>query len=200
MLKYELIDQLFKIGAVKFGTFTLKSGIESPFYIDLRLIVSYPKLLKSLSEELWSLAQKLPHDRICGVPYTALPIASYLCVEKEVPMLLKRKEAKKYGTKQLVEGVFSENETCLLIEDIVTSGKSIFETIEPLEEMGLKIQDILVLIDREQGGRKVITKRGYGLHALFTISEILERLVNNKAIPEDVAQNVRKFLQENQTS
>jgi orotate phosphoribosyltransferase len=200
MLKHELIEQLFAIGAVKFGKFTLKSGIESPFYIDLRLIISYPPLLKALSEQMWELSPSLTFDRICGVPYTALPIASYLCVEKQVPMLLKRKEAKKYGTKQLVEGVFSPNDKCLLLEDIVTSGKSIFETIEPLEELGLQITDILVLINREQGGESLITGRGYKLHSLFKITDILAHLEEAGLLSQEIALETRKFLQENQCS
>lgn len=200
MSKSKLIEALFSIGAVKFGTFTLKSGISSPFYIDLRLLVSHPKLLKEISDTLWQEIAGKSFEHLCGVPYTALPIASYLSIEHNVPMLLKRKEAKSYGTKQLVEGVWHEGDTCMIIEDIITSGKSIFETINPLEDLGLKVRDIAVLINREQGGRAVVEEKGYALHPLFTITEILQHLETKKLIAPSVVAETEKFIREHQTA
>ena len=96
----KIILQLYDMGAIKFGKFTLKSGLSSPFYIDLRETVSFPLLLKEIAEALWSKIAHLQYDRICGVPYTAIPFASTLSILHEKPMVMRRKEAKEHGTKK----------------------------------------------------------------------------------------------------
>ncbi|RMD65663.1 orotate phosphoribosyltransferase, partial [Candidatus Pacearchaeota archaeon] len=146
-----LARTLYNINAIRFGEFRLKSGILSPFYIDLRVTISYPDVLKTIAETFWERIQPLSFDRITGVPYTALPFAVALSLEHNLPMVLRRKEAKSYGTKKIIEGEFKKGDTCLVIEDVITSGASVFETIEPLETAGLIVSDIAVLIDREQG-------------------------------------------------
>ncbi|MDN3507331.1 MAG: orotate phosphoribosyltransferase [Simkaniaceae bacterium] len=174
MSKQHIADKLYEIGALKFGSFTLKSGMESPFYVDIRLIISYPELLKEIAQEMWTLIEKLTFDSVCGVPYTALPIATAISLDHNIPMLMKRKEEKTYGTKRIIEGVYESGQTTLIVEDIITSGKSIIETVGPLEDTGLKITDIAVLINREQGGVKKVEALGYKIHALFSISELLD--------------------------
>lgn len=168
-----LMQSLRDIGAIKYGKFKLKSGIESPIYVDLRLVVSYPKILKEISDCLYEKMKALPCDCICGVPYTALPMATAVSIGHNIPMVMRRKEVKAHGLGKLIEGVFEPNTNCVVIEDIVTSGMSIFETITPLEEVGLKVKDIIVLVDREQGGRQKIEEKGYRLHSLFTLAELL---------------------------
>lgn len=194
----ELIFNLHKINAVKFGEFKLKSGIISPIYIDLRIIVSYPNLLKTVAETMWSKVNSLDFDLICGVPYTALPIATVMSIQHDKPMVMRRKEIKDYGTKKAIEGIFEKGQKCLIIEDLVTSGSSVFETIEPLELEDLKIKDIIVLVDREQGGKKHITTKGYQLHSVLTISEILDTLQKYKKINDEIVQKVKKFIKQNQ--
>lgn len=198
MRRLRIIDQLYEIGAIKFGNFRLKSGIQSPFYLDLRLIISHPDLLTEIADELWKIASHLDHDRICGVPYTALPIATCLSLKHSIPMLLKRKEAKAYGTKQLIEGNFDENDKCLIIEDLITSGASIIETIEPLQDAGLEIENILIIVDREQGGRIAVEKQGFHVHSLFTITEIAEHLCRKGLLTEEKKEEIQTFIQKNQ--
>ncbi|MCH9626735.1 MAG: Orotate phosphoribosyltransferase [Chlamydiales bacterium] len=194
----QLIKELYQIGAIKFGDFTLKSGIQSPIYIDLRLVVSYPKLLEEIAEEMWETVASHSFDRVCGVPYTALPIATALSLKQNMPMVMRRKEAKNYGTKKIIEGVIKPGQNCLVVEDLVTSGLSVFETVAPLEEEGLKVTDIVVLLDRQQGGKKNIESKGYRLHSLFTLSEVLTTLQQDNCISPEIVQEVQTFIEANQ--
>jgi len=190
----EIVLELFAIDAIRFGEFTLKSGLSSPIYIDMRLIISYPKLLKNISRALWSLAARLNFDHICGVPYTALPVATAISLEHDIPMLLRRKEVKEYGTKKSIEGVFKLKERCLIIEDVVTSGSSILETASALEKEGIVVEDALVILSREQGGREKLKERGIFLHPLLTIFDLLKLLFHEKRITEQTFTDVNHFL------
>lgn len=104
---------LYRIGAIKFGSFTLKSGMQSPFYFDLRMIVSHPKIMETVAELMWTARPGNGHELVCGVAYTGLPIATVISVKQNIPMLIRRKESKSYGTKKLVEGNYSKGQNCL---------------------------------------------------------------------------------------
>ncbi len=171
---HQCILDLHKIGAIKIGDFKLKSGAHSPVYVDLRLIVSYPELLRKVSRLMWNKVKELEIDYICGVPYTALPIATSCSLRNHIPMVMRRKEKKAYGTGKIIEGVFEKGKQCLVMEDLITSGMSVFETIEPLEEEGLNVKHIVAFIDREQGGRETIEQKGYKFHSVVSLSEILK--------------------------
>ncbi|EKD73808.1 MAG: hypothetical protein ACD_45C00182G0001 [uncultured bacterium] len=183
MTATHLIDSLYQIGAIKLGNFTLKSGQTSNIYLDVRQIISYPKLLRAVADAIWQAIRNCKFDLICGVPYTALPIATCISVEHNIPMIIRRKEKKSYGTKQQIEGSFQPGQTCLIIEDLITTGSSIIETANDLKAVGLKITDAALLIDRQQGGKKNLADQHYQVHTIFTLNEVLKTLLEAPYVP-----------------
>lgn len=152
-----------------------------------------------LARALWT----LPDDptkvsRICGVPYTALPLTTLISAEEKIPMLMKRKEAKSYGTKKLIEGVFSPGENCVIIEDIITSGSSILETVDALKKEKLCVTEAYVIIDREQGGRKNLENHGIKVKSLFVITQFLKYLLEAGKITSEIVKVVNDYLAMNQ--
>ncbi|NP_803474.1 uridine 5'-monophosphate synthase [Bos indicus] len=194
-----LVTGLYDVQAFKFGNFVLKSGLSSPVYIDLRGIISRPSILNQVAEMLFQTAEnaEINFDTVCGVPYTALPLATIVCSTHEIPMLIRRKEKKDYGTKRLIEGAVNPGDTCLIIEDVVSSGSSVWETAEVLQKEGLKVTDAVVLVDREQGGRDNLQARGIRLHSVCTLSTVLCILEQQKKINAETVERVKRFIQEN---
>lgn len=195
-MKKNLIQTLYQIGSIKFGEFTLKSGKPSSIYLDLRQIVSYPSVLQQVSHELWETVKNCQFDLICGVPYTALPLATCMSLEHQIPMIMRRKEKKLYGTKQQIEGKFTPGQTCLIVEDVITTGSSILDTTSELEEAGLQVHDLAVLIDRQQGGKENLLRKQYKVHAVFNMEEILINLLESDLLGEKEKKIVHSFLQE----
>lgn len=192
--KKEFFLECYKLGIIKFGRFTLKSGIESPFYVDLRPLASDPKILKNLANYLLEMLPLDNFDLICGVPYAALPMATAMSLESYIPLIIKRKEAKAYGTKKLIEGIYQKGQNCLLVEDVITSGKSLLETIAEVEHEDLKVSDIVVVLDREQGGKELLEKKGLKVHTLFNITEVCEILSAENMLTDDEVQRIKDFL------
>ena len=193
--KNKFFLESYKLEIIKFGKFTLKSGIESPFYVDLRPLASDPKILKKLAEHLLEILPKDNKlDLICGVPYAALPMATVMSLLSEIPLIMKRKEAKGYGTKKLIEGIYKQGQSCLLVEDVITSGKSLLETIAEVEKEGLKVSDIVVVLDRQQGGKEILEQKGYRVHTLFTIAEVVKILHEAGEIDDEQVTKIHDFL------
>ncbi|WP_447950861.1 orotidine-5'-phosphate decarboxylase [Chryseobacterium koreense] len=195
--KRKFFLECYKLGIIKFGRFTLKSGIESPFYVDLRPLASDPKILKDLANYLLDMLPLDNFDLICGVPYAALPMATAMSLESYIPLIMKRKEAKTHGTKKLIEGIFSKGQNCLLVEDVITSGKSLLETIPEIENEGISVSDIVVVLDRQQGGREMLESKGYHVHTLFTISEVCEILQEEGLLMSEDVERINDFLRGN---
>lgn len=174
--KKELVLDLYNIGALKFGEFTFKSGIVSPMYIDLRLFISYPKVLKKVAKLYVEQLEGLKYDRLAGVAYAALPIAGAISLELDKPWVFMRKEAlkKAYGLEKSLEGEFNKGETVVMIEDLVTKATSLLEAIPAIEEHGLAVKDAVVLLDYEKGGRQALETKGYNLHAFMTVREMVD--------------------------
>jgi orotate phosphoribosyltransferase len=189
-----LTNQLFDAGCVKFGTFTLKSGLTSPIYVDLRLLVSHPPLLREVARAMADVASGLTFDRIAAIPYAGLPIGTALALEMGRPLIYPRQEVKEHGTRRAIEGDFAPGETALVVDDLITRGTSKIEAIEPLEAAGLTVHDVLVLIDREQGGAEDLAQRGYRLHAILRLTEILTTLRESGRITPEQHAEVLAYL------
>ena len=192
--KKEFFLECYQLGIIKFGRFTLKSGIESPFYVDLRPLASDPKILKKLANYLLEMLPLDNFDLICGVPYAALPMATAMSLESYLPLIIKRKEAKQHGTKKMIEGIFTKGQNCLLVEDVITSGKSLLETIPEIESEGISVSDIVVVLDRQQGGKELLENKGFRVHTLFTISEVCTILSEEGLLDDEEIARINEFL------
>lgn len=189
-----LADNLLSAGCIKFGSFTLKSGLISPIYIDLRQIISHPKLLEQVAQSYQSQISNLQFSRIAGLPYAAIPIATAISLQGNYPMIYPRKETKSYGTKAEIEGEYHAGETILIIDDLATTGGSKFEAIEKLTSAGLVVKDIAVLIDRQSGAKESLSQAGLNLHAVLTIGQLLEYWEENGKVEKEKIEETRKFL------
>ncbi|MDQ0478236.1 orotidine-5'-phosphate decarboxylase [Chryseobacterium sp. MDT2-18] len=192
--KKDFFLECYQLGIIKFGRFTLKSGIESPFYVDLRPLASDPKILKKLANYMLDMLPLDNFDLICGVPYAALPMATAMSLESYLPLIIKRKEAKQYGTKKILEGIYTQGQNCLLVEDVITSGASLLETIPEIENEGITVSDIVVVLDRQQGGKEILESKGFRVHTLFTISEVCTILKEEGHLSDDEVERINDFL------
>ncbi|NQV30977.1 MAG: orotate phosphoribosyltransferase, partial [Candidatus Marinimicrobia bacterium] len=192
--KRTLILDLHRIGALKFGEFKLKSGATSPFYIDLRSIISYPEIVKNIVELLKHALADKQFDVLTGIPYTALPLAAQVSIELDTPLVYQRKEVKAYGTGKLIEGHFEAGQTCLIIDDLITTGESKFEAAEGMERAGLKVKDFICLIDRSYNGSEILATKGYKLSSVITVEDMIEVLGAENKLDAELAQKVREFV------
>ncbi|MGH2521209.1 MAG: orotidine-5'-phosphate decarboxylase [Anaerolineales bacterium] len=189
-----LAQDLLASGCARFGQFTLKSGILSPIYLDLRRLVTYPEILRRVAQAYAEKLSALKFDRLAGIPYAGLPIATAIALEMNRPLLYPRREAKNYGTQASVEGDFRPGETVAVIDDLATTGDTKIESIQKLEAAGLIVRDIVVLIDREQGAREALAQAGYRLHAVVTLRALLDEWRRAGAISAEQFDEVRTFL------
>lgn len=189
-----LADGLLDAGCIKFGEFTLKSGIVSPIYIDLRHLVSYPDLLSQVASAYLPLLKSLSFDRLAALPYAAIPIATAISLQGGWPLIYPRKEVKSYGTKAEIEGEYRPGDQVVVIDDLVTTGGSKFEVIEKMTRAGLYVEDVLVLVDRQSGADLALSQAGYRLHSVFTLSDLLGYWQNAGKISSVQASEVRSFL------
>ena len=192
--KAKLAKLLYYSGCIKFGSFVLKSGITSPIYIDLRIAISFPVLLKTIATEYISILDRIHFDKIVALPYAGLPIGTAICLEKELPMIYPRKETKSYGTKASIEGIYYKGDKVVIVDDLVTSGASVYEALEKINEVELIVKDIVVLIDRESGGQDRLSRDGYNLHSIFKLKELLEYWKAERLISTETYLLVNDFL------
>ena len=191
-----LADALLASGCIKFGEFKLKSGLISPIYIDLRRIISRPELLRDVAAAYLPILSALRFQRLAGLPYAAIPIATAIALQGGYPMIYPRKEAKEYGTKADIEGEYHSDETVVVIDDLATTGGSKFEAIEKLTAAGLIVKDVVVLIDRQSGAKESLAQAGFTMHAVLTIGDMLDDWQISGRVDEGKIAATRKFLQQ----
>jgi uridine monophosphate synthetase len=190
----QLAQDLVESQCVRFGQFKLKSGITSPIYLDLRRLVTHPQILRRVAQAYAETLRTLKFDRLAGIPYAGLPIATAIALEIDRPLIYPRREAKDYGTKATIEGDYQTGETIVVIDDLATTGGSKIEAIQKLEEAGLKVHDIVVLIDRGQGAGPMLAEAGYQLHAVVNLPDLLPEWLRAGAVSQAQFEEVQAFL------
>ncbi len=190
----QLAQDLVESGCVKFGSFKLKSGLMSPIYLDLRLLVSHPAALRRAARLYAQLLAGLSFDRLAGLPYAALPIGTAVALEMDRPLIYPRREVKEYGTQATIEGAYAPGETIAIVDDLATTGGTKLEAVEKLTAAGLNVRDVVVLVDRESGARETLMQAGFRLHAVATIRQLLPHWRASGALSAEQEQAVLEFL------
>lgn len=155
------------------GQFTLRSGAISSFYWDKYRFESDPAILAAVAEAMLPILPK-SYGKLAGLELGGIPLATALSLQSGKPCLYVRKEAKPYGTSNLVEGGHQPGERVVVIEDVITSGGQVCISVKQMREIGFVVDDVVCVIDRQQGGREAIEAIGCSLRPLFTLDELEE--------------------------
>lgn len=191
-------EELHSHGLIKFGTFTLKSGVVSPFYIDLREVQSYPSTYQAVTDAYSEMLAGVDKSVfLAGVPEAGTPLASMVAYKLHRRLVQPRKVVKDHGTKSSVEGAYQPGDRVILIDDLITKGDSKLEAIDQVKSAGLEIQGFLVLIDREQGGLDLVRKAGYEIEAAVTITALVTALRDQNKISSEQFDTIINFIRNN---
>ena len=185
----ELAMSLVKTQALKFGVFTLTSGKMSSYYIDLRLVPSYPKVFQKIVDMYGKVIKKevglSKFDVICGIPTSGLVFASAIAMSLEKPLIYVRRDARQHGTQRNIEGLIKPGDRILLIDDLVTTGSSLISSKEMIAAEGCEVMDAVVLVDREEGGIQNLKNIGVKVHYVAKVTELAKELYENNVISEE---------------
>ena len=196
ILKSEIIGGLIKQGCFKVGQFTLKSGKTSPFYLDLRKIISNPELLMKVASIYSRLLSPLSFVRVCAIPLASVPIVTVISLLTGKPMIYPRLPVKTHGSLAPIDGDYERGEHVVLIDDLITTGLSKFEALEVLRAQGLVVEDLVVLIERGKSARKDLASYGVRLHAALTIDEIIDTLEGQGTVEKAKIDEIRQYLKQ----
>jgi orotate phosphoribosyltransferase len=183
----ELCDILLRTGSLRFGTFKLASGILSPYYVDLRLIPSDPEAFRRVvamySTVLGAGINRRAH-RLAGIPTAGIAYAAVLAYNLEKPFLYVRKEPKDHGRARKIEGSLLPGDRILVLDDVITTGQNIVDAVDAIRSEGGVVEDAVVLLDRQQGGKANLDRIGVELHSFTTMRRIAEKLMAKGTIDE----------------
>jgi orotate phosphoribosyltransferase len=195
-MKIEISKVLDRIGALKFGAFKLTSGKMSPYYIDLRIVPSFPDAFERICDYCVKFIKSeigtADVDRIAGIPVAGIPFASVVAFNFKKPFLYVRKGARFHGRERRIEGIIAPGNRVLLMDDLVTTGLSLQKAAKAIMAEGGVVTDAFVLIDRQEGGREKLAKTGVKLHALLNITEIVSTLHELGTIDQDQLKTILK--------
>ena len=193
--KDQMANILLKLDVVKFGVFKLSSGKASPYYIDLRVIPSFPDAFREIcdfyAEYIANQIGLKNFDRIAGVPVAGIIFASQVAYNLKKPFLYVRKGVRMHGRERRVEGVLASGDRVLLIDDLVTTGLTLKKTIDAVRAEGGVVTDAVVFLDREEG-KQQLEKSGIKLHSLLKVSEIANTLYELGAIDHESLKTILK--------
>lgn len=188
-MKVELGRILNRIGALKFGAFKLTSGETSPYYIDLRVVPSFPDAFKRICEFYLEVIEcdvgVDGFDRIAGIPTAGISFGSIVAYHLKKPFLYVRSAERQHGRGRWVEGILLSGDRVLLMDDLITKGGSILKVAEAVRAEGGIVTDAVVLLDREENGTSNLAENGIKLHYLLTITEVANKLYDMDAITQD---------------
>jgi len=202
-MKTELSKILNRIGALKFGSFKLTSGEMSPYYLDLRIVPSFPDAFRRIIDLYIELIRNDIgvdcFDRIAGIPTAGISIASIVAYLLKKPFVYVRTAERQHGRGRRVEGILLPGNRVLLIDDLITKGGSILKSAEAVRTEGGVVTDAVVLMDREENGKQNLAKDGINLHYLLTTTELARKLHNMVAITDQQLETIMKRAKKEMT-
>lgn len=195
-MKTELVRILNRIGALKFGTYKLTSGEVSPYYIDLRIVPSFPEAFRRICDLYLALIKNdVPDnsfDRIAGIPTAGISFASIISYNLKKPFLYVRSTERRHGRGRSLEGILIPGNRVLLIDDLITKGGSILKAAEAVRTEGGIVTDAVVLLDREENGKDNLAKNSIKLHYLLSTSQLALKLHDVEAITQEQLDTILK--------
>lgn len=197
-LKVRACEILIETNAVSFGDFTLTSGKKSPFYIDMRVIPSFPKSFDEVCNMYVKIIKNevAETDRIAGVPTAGLPFATLVSHKLNLPLIYVRKKRKIHGKGRMIEGILKRGDNVLIIDDLVTTGRSLINSINNVRREGGIVKDVVVFLDREQGGKEHLKDVGVKLHSILNVTELIEYLREQSVLDEETYLKCINYIRE----
>ena len=194
----KIAKALVDASVVKFGDFTLASGIKSPIYVNLRVVPSYPESFAMVIEELSKVVKKIKPDVVAGAETAGIPLAAAISLKTKMPMIYVRKRPKGYGMNKLIEGELENGKKVVLVDDMATNAFSKVNFIQGIRQAGGIVNDVVIVLDREQGGADALAKEDVKLHSLITLKEMLNYMKDGNLIDEDKYNETMQYLEQNQ--